>query len=97
MTSEKRKVTMTNVVYRGRNDHGEDVFERHEAVDHVPLDFLDAYVEDARKRWTSVDVGAVHDPGPGGDDGETHHPVHLRRGLSLEDHLDSLGIKHKAG
>lgn len=71
---EKRKVTMTNVSLTA---DGQVV--RHEATDFVPLEILDAYVADAGTRWQSVvvDHEAGHDPGPGGDDGETHYPPHL--------------------
>jgi hypothetical protein len=71
MAIEKRKVTMTNAVAAPGG------VQTHVATDHVPLDILDAYVADAKLRWQSVQVGDEHDPGPGGDDGETHYPPHL--------------------
>lgn len=94
---EKRKVTMTNIVYHGKDDEGKDIFARHEVNDYVPVQFLDQYVTDAKTRWASVDVGDEHDSGPGGDDGVTHYPEHLLKGISLESHLDSLGLKHREG
>lgn len=69
--AEKRKVTMTSVVATA------DGVARHQAVDFVPVDILDAYVADAKQRWQLVEVGEGHDPGPGGDGGDTHIPVHL--------------------
>ena len=77
MAVEKRRVTMTNQVLAGRDSDGQLRYHTHEAVDFVPTDILDAYVADARKRWRLVEVGDSHDPGPGGDDGETHYPTHL--------------------
>lgn len=49
----------------------------HRAEDFVPVDILDAYVEDANLRWEHVIVGDSHNPGPAGDDGETVIPHHL--------------------
>jgi hypothetical protein len=71
---EKRKVTMTNAVAEANG-----TVSIHKAEDYVPLEILEAYVADAKKRWQAVvvDHEAGHDPGPGGDDGETHYPVHL--------------------
>ena len=74
---EKRRVVMTNQVLAGRDSDGTLQYHTHEAVDHVPVDILDAYVTDAKKRWQLVEVGDTHDPGPGGDDGDTHYPPHL--------------------
>lgn len=50
--------------------------QRHGVVDFVPLDILEQYLTDARGRWQSVTVPEpdVHDPGPGGDAGDTHYP-----------------------
>ncbi len=76
---EKRHVTMVNVVARGVDEDGKPLLETHEAHDYVPLDLLDSYVEDAKKRWQSVSVEDGHNPGPGGDEGETHYPEHLER------------------
>lgn len=69
--AEKRRVTMTNAVATPQG------VQIHEATDFVPVDILDAYVADANTRWQSVTVGDEHDPGPAGDDGETHYPAHL--------------------
>jgi len=77
MAVEKRKVTMTNQVLAGRDSDGALRYHTHEAVDFVPTDILDAYVEDAKTRWALVDSGDTHDPGPGGDDGDTHYPPQL--------------------
>lgn len=73
---EKRKVTMLNFVALPDGTPA-----KHEAVDYVPLEILDAYVEDAKTRWQSVvvDHDGGHNPGPGGDEGETHYPAHLTR------------------
>lgn len=69
---EKRKVTMSSSFVAAPGQIG-----IHEAVDYVPLDILDAYVADAQQRWQNVTVGDAHDPGPGGDAGETNIPPHL--------------------
>jgi hypothetical protein len=57
----KRQVTMTNVIYAGRDEDGRDLFHRHEAVDRVPVEDLDAYVADARTRWASVVVSDLEE------------------------------------
>jgi hypothetical protein len=49
----------------------------HRAEDYVPVDILDAYVEDAKTRWEHVIVGDAHNPGPAGDEGATVIPRHL--------------------
>lgn len=72
MADEKRKVTMRNATLLA---DGETATV--EVTDYVPLDILDAYVADARTRWQFVGVGEEHDPGPGGDDGETAVLAHL--------------------
>lgn len=69
----KRKVTMTSL-QAGPNE-GEVL--KHEAVDYVRPDHLEAYLEDARKNWQSVVVSDEPDAGPGGYDGETAVPAHL--------------------
>ena len=53
----------------------------HEFNDYVPVDILDAYIADAKSRgWQDVRVMSdEHNPGPGGDDGDTHYPAHLER------------------
>lgn len=73
---EKRRVEMTNVVATP------DGPAEHKAVDYVPVDLLDVYVADARKRWQLVTVGDEHDPGPGGDEGTTNYPAHLDHPLA---------------
>jgi hypothetical protein len=81
---EKRKVTMTSVVAAGTDLDGNPAIATHQAIDYVPTTILDAYVADARTKWQDVQVGAEHDPGPGGDQGATHYPAHL-------DHPDADG------
>lgn len=76
--TEKRKVTMVSVS-AVIDDAGKTQTVRHEAVDYVPTDVLDAYVADAQSRWGYVEVGKKHDAGPGGDEGDTHYPDHLVR------------------
>lgn len=78
----KRRVTMVGYAFVGLDDDGQPVFMRHEAVDYVRPDFLDAYVEDARTRWTSVEVSAEPDAGPAGYEGATHVPPHLNHPLA---------------
>jgi len=74
----KRRVTMTSYVVRPPVEEGDEPqIERHEAVDFVREDFLDAYVADAKNRWQHVAVSDEPDAGPGGYDGETHIPAHL--------------------
>jgi hypothetical protein len=72
----KRRVTMTTVEMR------DGVLVKHEAVDHVRPDFLDAYVADARTRWQSVVVSDEPDAGPAGYHGQTHVPAHLDHPLA---------------
>lgn len=69
---DKRRVTMTSISL-GAN--GETV--KHEAVDYVRPDHLDAYVADARTKWQSVTVSDEPDAGPGGYEGQTAVPAHL--------------------
>jgi hypothetical protein len=69
----KRKVVMRN--FTGFNPDG--VATYHEAVDYVPGEILDAYVEDARTRWGFVEVDQEPDAGPGGYHGPTAYPAHL--------------------
>lgn len=69
----KRRVTMTSLM--AGSVEGE--VRKHEAVDYVRPDHLDAYVEDARKNWQSVTVSDEPDAGPGGYDGATSVPEHL--------------------
>jgi hypothetical protein len=63
----KYKVTMRSLVALSDGATAEAT-----ATDYVPEEILDAYVEDARTRWQSVDVDkSKHDPGPAGDTGKT--------------------------
>jgi len=78
----KRRVTMTNVVAVGKDENGDVQLQRHEAVDYVRPDFLDAYVEDARKHWQIVTVSEEPDAGPAGYHGETVVPAHLDHPLA---------------
>lgn len=75
----KRRVTMTSLVARvnAADPDGDPVIERHQAVDYVLPEHLDAYVADAALRWHSVTVSDEPDAGPGGYDGATHVPAHL--------------------
>lgn len=75
----KRRVTMKNVrlLSNGLTAH-------EEAVDFVLPEKLDAYVADARTRWQFVEVSEEPDAGPGGYDGDTAEPEHLR-GKSARD------------
>lgn len=68
---EKRKVIMQSAVMLSDQTTGQI-----EATDYVPVDILDAYVADARTRWQLVTIPEPdkHDPGPGGDAGETKRP-----------------------
>ena len=47
----KYRVTMVNEV-----QVTPELKHRHEAVDYVPIDILDGYVQDARTRWADVTV-----------------------------------------
>jgi hypothetical protein len=76
MAGTKRRVTMRSAILTA------DGIVTHEAVDYVPLDILDAYVSDARKRWQLVEVSDEPDAGPGGHDGVTHVPAHLEHPLA---------------
>ena len=78
----KRRVTMTSVVAVGTDENGDVQLQRHEAVDYVRPDFLDAYVEDARKRWQIVTVSEEPDAGPAGYHGETVVPAGLDHPLA---------------
>lgn len=79
MTITKRRVTMrttTTIVH----EDGSTTTIAQEAVDYVPDGLLPAYVEDAATRWSSVQVSSEPDAGPGGVDGSTFVPDHLRAG-----------------
>lgn len=80
--SEKRKVTMTNVKLVGQDAKGKDVYQREEATDFVPVEILDAYLEDARTRWGHITVGEEPDHGPGGPNGKTVVPKGLNHELA---------------
>lgn len=68
-TIEKRKVVMKSAIVLS-----DQTTATAEATDYVPVDILDAYVEDARTRWQSVEVEDGHNPGPAGDRGPTKRP-----------------------
>ena len=74
----KRRVTMTSFVTRPTEDPDNPVVvEKHEAVDYVRPDHLDAYVADAKKNWQVVAVSDEPDAGPAGYHGQTFVPAHL--------------------
>jgi hypothetical protein len=80
MTDEvitKRRVTMTSYVAKPGG-----VFDKHEAVDYVRPDLLDAYVAEASKVWQLVEVSPEPDAGPGGYHGQTHVPAGLAHPLA---------------
>lgn len=73
----RRKVTMRRTITAA-----DGVVYHHEAIDYVPVPWLDVYVADARTRWDTVDVGTKHDPGPGGDTAPAVLPEHLRNRIT---------------
>lgn len=73
----KRRVTMTSVVAAGTNIDGEILYQKHQAIDYVRPDFLEAYVAEAQKRWQMVEVSDEPDAGPLGFDGPTYVPENL--------------------
>lgn len=77
---EKRHVHGRNSAVVGFNPDGTVILQDHDFNDYVPVDILDAYVEDAKTRWQFVEVGTEHDSGPAGDAGLTHYPEHLSVG-----------------
>jgi hypothetical protein len=79
---DKRRVTMTSFVVNGVDEDGKPVVNKHEAVDYVRPDFLDAYVAAAEANWQSVTVSDEPDAGPGGYEGATHVPAHLDHELA---------------
>jgi hypothetical protein len=85
----KHRVTMTNVVPRGRDEEGNVVLDQHVATDYVLPEHLELYVADAKLRWQLVEISDEPDAGPGGYEGETNFPEHLAKGISLEQHLKS--------
>lgn len=88
----KRRVTMTSYSTVVSED-GEPQVLKHQAVDYVPPDMLDAYVADAKHRWQSVAVSDEPDAGPGGYDGETTVPEHIKLGKTLHQHLHDTGVR----
>jgi len=79
----KRRVTMTTFVLSNELDEqGRPVVQKHEAVDYVRPDFIDAYVADARTRWERVEVSDEPDAGPAGYDGPTSVPTDLDHPLA---------------
>ena len=81
-TITKRRVTMTSIVAVPPSPEFPDGLAKHEAVDYVRPDFLDAYVADARNNWQSVVVSEEPDAGPAGYHGATHVPAHLGHPLA---------------
>lgn len=79
---DKRRVTMTSFVVTGVSDDGKPQVNKHEAVDYVRPDFLDAYVANAQANWQSVVVSDEPDAGPGGYEGATHVPAELDHELA---------------
>lgn len=79
---DKRRVTMTSFVVSGVNNEGEPVVHKHEAVDYVRPDFLDAYLAAAEPNWQSVVVSDEPDAGPGGYEGATTVPAGLDHPLA---------------
>lgn len=76
----KRKVTMTNYIALPPADDDpaqQPRVEKHEAIDYVRPDHLDAYLADARAKWQHVAVSETPDAGPGGYAGATAVPAHL--------------------
>jgi hypothetical protein len=47
------------------------------ATDYVPIEILDAYLENARGNWAQVEVSEEPDAGPGGYHGATYIPENL--------------------
>lgn len=88
----KRRVTMVSYTTRV-GEQGEPITEKHEAVDYVLPEQLDAYVQDARSRWQSVSVSEEPDAGPGGYEGDTASLSHLDAGNYLQQQLAQDGIK----
>jgi hypothetical protein len=73
----KRRVTMTSFFVTGVDADNQPIVEKHEAVDYVRPDHLDAYVADAQTKWQAVKVSDEPDAGPGGYEGQTTVPSHL--------------------
>lgn len=78
----KRRVTMTSVSALPPDENGNVKVATFKAVDYVRPDFLDAYVEDARKRWQLVEVSDAPDAGPGGYEGQTAVPAEISHPLA---------------
>lgn len=80
---EKRHVKCRSTAVVGYDHDGKALLQDQSVEDFVPADILDAYLDDARKRWQSVEVvSPEHNPGPGGDDAHTHYPSHLSHPLA---------------
>lgn len=78
---EKRHVRGRSTAVVGYDENGKALLQDIEFNDYIPVDILDAYLEDARTRFQVVEVVAdEHNPGPAGDDGHTHFPHHLSDG-----------------
>ena len=80
-TITKRRVTMTNVapIPGAKPDKDGRVASMASVyTDYVRPDFLDAYVEVARKKFQTVEVSEEPDAGPGGYHGATHVPESYR-------------------
>jgi hypothetical protein len=78
------KKRVTSVAYSTVLDgDGNPVVNKHEVVDYVREDFLDAYVDGQRAAgWQDVQVSEEYDAGPGGYDGGTYVPEHLDHELA---------------
>lgn len=75
---DRVKVTMTNFVIAGIDADGNPVIEKHQAVDYVGTDILDAYVADAQGRgWQSVTTEEVAELPQAVIDGGYTIPEHL--------------------
>lgn len=73
MSLERYQVTMRSV---GLAPNGSQLL--HEAIDHVDIEHLDAYVAEAKTRWQSVVVSEEPDHGPGGEDGDYTIHEHMK-------------------
>lgn len=78
----KRRVTMSEPL-PFKDTRGEWIIPDagNTVTDYVRPDFLDAYVADARLRWSKVDVGPT-DAGPNGYNGPTIVPAQLSHDLA---------------
>jgi hypothetical protein len=84
----KRRVTLTNWLVTGVDEHGNPVVMKNEQVDYVPDDVrdgvnvLEAYLAAVHPNWQSVVVSDEPDAGPGGYHGQTHIPENLDHPLA---------------